>query len=523
MISIAGSTLATTYMLVTSFNESYEFPVLTTVDTTSVNDLPFPAVTIDAGEALNPWGFAEMGLNFLAFECYPDPGECKNATELRQGFDFLLHAASATFGQAIAQKLDAKNLTQLEKFRRKLGMAKDSSFPQFREAAAMLAHMDKKSAFATYDKMSQMAGETIAKYTTTGKFFPLSKDLGQIFYAIIRDAAEKVEMDMEKVASCAGNFSVCPVWFKSSYIELLQPFVMNRAPYLGMGFGEFTSYFTRQAISSKPNSKIFFLNKHSGNSDLREKIIENYLANVTNRLNDVAEGEKDKIDISTYELTKLLDKHHSTPQAPFIETKEQCNFGLYTELWRSYIYKMTFRRVNERFGYYDSIPTEVPCENKTLIDWFEIKGCCLLKDRYKRHLETAERIMKYAIQVPHFELSDADKRDFSKAEQFLGYKTQPWAKAKDDLNPRIFMCQYNRQPGYFNPRSCNLFVRSYTNEGFGYTFNGGPFWSKHRSDNAFNRLFYSLMNPTNTSLGDEVGAAKTTIRRVPGRVMRLIG
>ena len=53
-----------------------------------------------------------------------------------------------------------------------------------------------------------------------------------------------------------------------------------------------------------------------------------------------------------------------------------------------------------------------------------------------------------------------------------------------NLNPRVFMCQYSREPKVIakSGRSrCNLFHHSLTNGGFGYTFNQADFWSLYSS------------------------------------------
>ena len=53
-----------------------------------------------------------------------------------------------------------------------------------------------------------------------------------------------------------------------------------------------------------------------------------------------------------------------------------------------------------------------------------------------------------------------------------------------NLNPRVFMCQYAREPREMIkggiPR-CNLFHYSLTNGGFGFTFNQADFWSLYSS------------------------------------------
>ena len=68
VIITTGFALAA-YINTEALNEARSNPIITTIDTGSVRDVPFPAVTINAGKILNPWGFIEKVLDLLYFEC----------------------------------------------------------------------------------------------------------------------------------------------------------------------------------------------------------------------------------------------------------------------------------------------------------------------------------------------------------------------------------------------------------------------------------------------------------------------
>ena len=59
---------------------------------------------------------------------------------------------------------------------------------------------------------------------------------------------------------------------------------------------------------------------------------------------------------------------------------------------------------------------------------------------------------------------------------------------------RIFLCKYAGKPKLWNPWSCDLFFRSITNEGFGYSFNMANFWDIY-SNTPFNQKFSHIMRP----------------------------
>ena len=54
-------------MISTSIQNNNEEPILTTIETTSIINAPFPAITIAADDRINPWGFVEKTFNMLAF------------------------------------------------------------------------------------------------------------------------------------------------------------------------------------------------------------------------------------------------------------------------------------------------------------------------------------------------------------------------------------------------------------------------------------------------------------------------
>ena len=62
-LSIGGSI----YTISHSISEANKEPILTTLHTTKIKEVPFPAVTIGGDANVNPWGFAEKLFNFLAF------------------------------------------------------------------------------------------------------------------------------------------------------------------------------------------------------------------------------------------------------------------------------------------------------------------------------------------------------------------------------------------------------------------------------------------------------------------------
>ena len=59
---------------------------------------------------------------------------------------------------------------------------------------------------------------------------------------------------------------------------------------------------------------------------------------------------------------------------------------------------------------------------------------------------------------------------------------------------RVFLCNYAGKAKTLKPHDCDLFHRSITNEGFGYSFNMANFWDIF-SDTFFNKQFSHIMRP----------------------------
>ena len=66
VIIVISFTLAAT-LIYESIDEANRNPILTNIETLSLKDVPFPAVTIDSGQ-MDPWGHVRKVLNGLAFD-----------------------------------------------------------------------------------------------------------------------------------------------------------------------------------------------------------------------------------------------------------------------------------------------------------------------------------------------------------------------------------------------------------------------------------------------------------------------
>ena len=67
LIIILGCFTGCFNLISQSLDEAAKEPILTTIETTEVQNVPFPAITIGGDANVNEWGFVEKFFNFLAF------------------------------------------------------------------------------------------------------------------------------------------------------------------------------------------------------------------------------------------------------------------------------------------------------------------------------------------------------------------------------------------------------------------------------------------------------------------------
>ena len=100
------------------------------------------------------------------------------------------------------------------------------------------------------------------------------------------------------------------------------------------------------------------------------------------------------------------------------------------------------------------------------------------------------KVMKYSMQPALLEEPMEDLLKVLDDLNFLGgfsnlTKRVPFGLLKENFNPRVFGCQYAREPeemwDYNGKPKCDLFHHSLTNGGIGHSFNQANFWDIYSS------------------------------------------
>ncbi len=517
-----------------SFQEAQDFPIITTVDSISIKDIPFPAITLDAGNIFNPWGTTEKLYNFIDFECYKTPFDCPTEKQAPlKDINPLLQRVTERFFDVVFDQVKQRSIEDLASWRKsKLRLSSSFLFPEFDKSVALLSLIiEKKSSrsAAARRKLARATVETFARFVSWN--LQESKGWGsEYFYPIILQEAGWLGINVSEADFICQREEGCQTgtFYREAYANLLLPFIFSRVPYDGLGLGDFISYFSSRVLPvsiKRYNETLPFL------SNSQEFGVEEQFADVlANHTNSILNTD---VDMTLYELTKLLAKHlflDGEAKANYFGVKAKCIdkvvTGTWTRAWKYYIGILSTKHtIKSHFG--EEITTP-PCTNDTLDELLEITNCCLMTEPLKKNHVLMMKALKYAMQPPHFlqPEKEAESDHAWAQESFPNYKLKSYHKFskyittyfikskafKEDKsltyfpwnrlykswnrNPRIVRCQYNGKPsGFENMLFCSLFVRSYTNEGFGYSFNNRHFWSKHRVNNSFNQAFYDTMHP----------------------------
>ena len=273
-----------------------------------------------------------------------------------------------------------------------------------------------------------------------------------------------------ELQACQNEESDCIPYLKQAYNDVYLPFEVNKFPYDTLGFGIYMAYFSKLLTGS--DNKVFFdrasLNK--GEVEVREIMHE-----VLSMLVPTNSSE-----ISLFELVELLNENEGTKDKTINDLK-----SLKMEM-----------NCDSQFNYFQEISesNNPHCENSTF------HSCCPMLTMFDRALVPILKIFRYAMQPPVY---SEDIDELTEIYPELDNISYPLVSKVPSLmrnliasntNARIFMCQYAGKPKTLSPSNCNIFYRSITNEGFGYSFNKANFWDIF-SKTDYNMKFAEILRP----------------------------
>ena len=319
-----------------SLFEANQDPILTTLTTTNIREIPFPAITINADSEINPWGFMEKILNQLAFYSH-DNRKWKNkvfqtSSILRTRFEFIFHNIVQRMRQKLKEKLrDSINSivhwkTYFDKLENLGGPVKVVS----RNQKKLDPIVKKLSVIYIKDIMQyKKVLKSLDKHFSSAFFqfhsYELSKFMKPM-QSIIQDTINDVSsFEVQNITNCLEeNGTICFKHFLSVYGDIMAYFEINKFPYGFMGFGTFLTYFSRFISTQK--EEIPFLSSTQEDS-IDEKFVEEFMANIFDNLSSI------QCNISIFELVQYLDftKHQNYFKFNQLRKDNNCKMNDYLD------------------------------------------------------------------------------------------------------------------------------------------------------------------------------------------------
>ena len=441
-----------------ALNEAEEHPIATTVELVPLTSVPFPAVTIDSDPNFNLWGFTEKLFNTLTF--YDPTNEVINekSQPLKTDFAFVGNAMAFDMWEKVKYEFLEKNLSLIKDLVQDR-IKKPRILEMIESKTPILAATfeDKKLKWFEKDVLVPFIQETILSTVN----YKMDQHV-DYFEEKVNFFATYVNVSSDTIELCQQNEpNECEISLKIAYSALAAPFYINRYPFKTLGFGDYLSYFSRLLV--KKNQVVF--HRMPSNMNKEELILLQKLTQmVANMSNNKTTG------ISSNEIASLLSRTH------FYGGLEHC-------------------------------PVEVArgCHQSSTKPLKDIHNCCHQLKKFDRDLETVLKIMRYTLQTPTYYEDFKTFEDIYGDLSFLGYNnlTDSTSEGKSQLmettkNSRIFLCKYEGSHGWNGwqnkEKSCNIFHRSFSSSGLGFTFNQADFWS-YMQNNSYTQSFAKIMTP----------------------------
>lgn len=459
-------------MIVQTMNEVYENPLTSSVQSIPINDIPFPAITVEVDEDLNPWGYTEKALDLVDYRGFE-----QDVSKFRADFQFFFRKIADTMNESLMKEFFKGNISIIQE-EIVTWLLYPSLLKEYPMKLATLRMNLNQTTFAKLDeKISEMATDEMASSCDSkGKWFYTDVVVDRFHF--LDEALAENNLNI----TCTKDNLDCVEDLKYGYLRTFLP-VLISLKWCGFrkmkgqsGFGHFLSFFIEEVYSIYPGTPAFRLNQPM-------------LDRTQMKLGD--------LQINSQELTYLLTPGPGFTAALYLDYllkgSYHCKIDNYKTAWE------WFRKGEEpEFESqmkFKPFVHQRPCLNASASAHIEINGCCALWNKIQVNRENVLRIMKYAIQPPTFQQPvDEFFADFNRT-----LFTYPRLAANDDqlknYRARMLWCQ-KLQGQMLEPvaEDCQHFARAFTNKGIAYTYNNVRFWDMfNKSSN--NEVLHKIMHP----------------------------
>ena len=486
LLIVASSFSVASFMIYTSISETNQEPLLTVLETAPIQDVPFPAITISGDDRVNQWGFVQKVLNMATFYG-PDKKEIvKDSKELRSNTSMIMEKIIWRMLHELGDQRVNWSLSDFKDYPNQSGGLPSLVKGQVKTIRSLVPKMS-----GIYQKSPNVANDMVEDFVRALgiAFFEnvyyrmtsfLKNEVGDIVDAYIESEDYSTE-----IAACQNEAESCISALKRYYNLLYLPFEVNKFPYENLGFGAYLAYFSR-LLTRTDTVELF----NTWTTSASEQIIRESMAEL---LISIAGGQN-MANMSTLELVRLLHKDPDRTNSISFANPLQVDFNCTGDAIEAYFSAWEYTK---KYG------TGVPCEKGTVFlhqgTQKDYSACCQMSNTIQGKIEAILKVMKYSTQPVLFSEPLEDFLEVFGNIDAIGnnltkFPTMKLYLMETNYNPRVFMCQYDGQPKHLDPKLCNLFYSSMTNEGFGYSFNMVNFWDIFK-ETSFTQLYSKIMRP----------------------------
>ena len=419
-----------------SIEEANQNPVMTNVESIPLQDIPFPAITINSGDP-DPLGYAENTFNGLIF----DQGLSEaNDKELRNMFSSIIDDI----------------VCQL-----------NSSF-RMRNSHYTRHDIPSRFIFETMPKLRELClNQPDEKELIDQRFTEISKELildGRDIDKVFDQYLATVDLDHEYVGIISNTS--CEKWAEHLvffFINLYQNQQAGSQKTTLIGFGSFVTYFD-------------YLSKTT-NTDVPDKFMQ-FLSNYS-KLTGVSE-RLERMDATSFDFVAWMMNWLRLNNFEFNGWKKNCPGLTWVPEWMPLCHNLSdFRRE------YSLCCDVFSFESLNMSSLYQIMRESMQSPVFLTNpLELIERGNVIAnLPFPNI----LQKEELT--ERFL----------KKNPNARVYACNYAGEnppstSAFKESMSCPHFHRSITTNGFGISFNVADFWSIYK-ESPFTKTFVEVMKP----------------------------
>ena len=427
---LAVAIIIATFMINQNLRDAETHPLSTTLDTVSVTEIPFPAITLHPGSFRSENALFKRTFDYIQFERY------KENDELRNNSEFL-----SIWKSTLKQGIEGTNWISLFIEKIMFVIKKDPKFNRkkrmMRNVAAIVAALykqDKQIAKTIEDKVMDAILSNMFKYTGFSEVN--EKWVQGILVPIIEEAKKTFNITEEEITNCKKK-ACDKIREKYELLGLSPLYIFMDSARVGAGTGEgvgaghFLAKFSIDQ-ASKQFKKDFTDAINYGTGGSLPQTVFSYEKLFTDWLNQPG-------NMAVHEMMKRTKGYTKAGPyfKPFYEDhpRSECNIASYFGFWYAYIYwggkvvlkcpetegedficnqetKMTqVVNLNEQFLCATKSCKKViilqrnPCQEHALAQQYGFSACCNFNKNISSNRAAMLKVLKFSIQSPHLSWS----------------------------------------------------------------------------------------------------------------------